>query len=396
MSIDPARRVTILSRAKSTMAARLGQTVDAITEKTVEALKRDGGAPISAEAVREVIVDGWHQINAAYAERAAAGSGGADAARDPRLAPNVALLPEHLTAGVGTDQATGCVDFQGHEYTIEGTEYWDLAPQKSTSPARRLTEGAIRSSWNRDHGEAKFPGISGAEIAALTKPGPHGEPPKVRPGDCIINGGGGDAGHVSVFIGNDDRGQPRIIHAMATEHEGRNRAEHLRDVLDFARGKDFKTGVLSEGLDTFFDRYHRDTVAVVRPKKPLTPEQIDTGLTHVRTLVGADYDYKMLPSDASRPTKGDRYYCTEIYIEFLKAALDNDRQKLPHVGTTYYRQGTPLQMGIVGVDAHIAEPQNLLASNDFDLVLTLGKGADAVTDIRATHVVALKGAISRP
>jgi hypothetical protein len=178
-----------------------------------------------------------------------------------------------------------------------------------------------------------------------------------------------------------------IIHAMATNHEGRSALERARDALKLpflkigeAIGIDTaeETGVLYERLSDFFNRYHRDTVVVVR-MPGLDSAQIVRGLERAKELIGEEYDYKLGVGTAA-------IYCTEVYLEFLKAALGGDRVKLPYVGTSWHSHGTPL--GTIGVKHQfIAEPCHVMVSPHLEIGVMLGGGADAYKRMKRTHLL---------
>lgn len=131
---------------------------------------------------------------------------------------------------------------------------------------------------------------------------------QLKPGDIILNGSGGGLTHAAVYAGNGE-----IIHSMATNTTGRGFFGAVWDTIKRAFGdKPENVGVIKEKLGDFFDRYPRDTMVVMRDEK-LNDDQRQQGVDSIRELVGSGYDYDFTAGD-------DTYYCTEIGIEFLKAA----------------------------------------------------------------------------
>ena len=384
-------------------AARLkeksGINIDRLARAASEALDIEDPA-----WAREVIIANWDRINVdaglGVAKRVSPG------ARRPGFeeidispaglglqSPEARIASAMLTAI--QQKAAGTQDARTYEmgddlFAVHGPEYWDIPPDaliRDSAIFRMITEPLVRWQWVLDDGLTKLRGISGAEIEALTRPGEHGEPPALRPGDCLINGGGGDPSHAALYAGPDEHGHPMIIHAMATNNEGRSALERAGDALKLpfrkigeAIGIDTgeKTGVMYEPVSDFFNRYHRDTVIVAR-MPGLNSAEIERGLGRGRELIGKDYDYKLAAGT-------DAIYCTEVYLEFLKAALGADRGKLPYIGTSCYNASTPL--GTIGVkDQFIAEPCHLMVSPHMEIGVMLGGGADAYKRMVRTHLL---------
>lgn len=294
----------------------------------------------------------------------------------PRLAelqarPRAVLSPRQLAAA-GT-QAAREHQIGKDLFAVHGPEFWDLPPHhelRNRRLFRLITAPLVRWDWVLDDGTRKLRGICGAEVEALTR----GDAPALRPGDALVNGGGGDPSHVCLYEGKDERGRPTILHAMATNKEGASARERRRDALRLPLTGSL-TGVLRERLGDFFDRYHRDTVVVLR-LPGLDDEQIERGLRRAGDFLGAPYDYKLSPGD-------DAIYCTELYLEYWKAALGGLR--LPYAGTSYHEGGTT--HGVIGVKAFICEPSHLLVSPHVELGAALGGGAAAVETMFSTHVL---------
>ena len=171
---------------------------------------------------------------------------------------------------------------------------------------------------------------------------------KFEPGDILFVGNSGGLSHVMMYVGPDT-----VIHSMATEKTMRGQMGSLWDALRrpiwWTFGFRDKTGVIKESLTAFLDRYERDTWALAR-RVDLSAEQIDTGLAHIETLIGAKYDYDFNAGD-------DEYYCTEIVTEYLEAAGVPESFPTRHVKL-------PLLL-----DTHIIEPISLLSSVEIRPVL---------------------------
>jgi hypothetical protein len=386
LSAIDAQRVTQF--ATHALHEKTGQNINKLTADA----KHELGIH-DVQGIHETLVAKWNEINDAAGlgglKRFTAGpaiagfqkidvSSTGVATRFPKhQVPQAVLSTKELNAA-GTPEAR-VYERNGEAIHVHGPEYWDFEADKGRHNAgifRFATQGLLRFMWVLDDGSKKLRGISGAEIEALTGPGPNGEPPALRPGDCLINGGGGDPSHVALYAGIDENGRPMIIHSMATNNEGRSRLQRLNDILTLPVTES-KTGVLYEPLAEFFDRYHRDTVIITR-WPDLTPAQIEKGLARAHELIGEGYDYKLNPGTVG-------VYCTEVFLEFLRAALDNDRARLPYMGTSYYSHGTPLRT--IGVETNICEPAHVAASPHMEIGAMLGNGAAAIESIRRTHVL---------
>ena len=172
----------------------------------------------------------------------------------------------------------------------------------------------------------------------------------LEPGDFLLIGNNGVCSHCAVYIGDGT-----IVHSMATEKTMRGWTGSLYDALwrpwRWLRNQMDNTGVLRERLGDFFDRYERDTWIAVR-RDGLEPAQITEGVTHIEGLVGKEYDYDFDHGD-------DAYYCTEIVIEFLDAALHPDHR--PTFATKKVRVPGLLS-------THVIEPVALLDADGLQVV----------------------------
>jgi hypothetical protein len=166
------------------------------------------------------------------------------------------------------------------------------------------------------------------------------------PGDFVLLGNNGLLSHVAVHVG-----ERRIVHAMATEKTMRGWLGSLVDAFWRMFGvREPNVGVVEEGLVGFLERFERDTWVLVR-HPTLTAEERDRGLAHVRALVGRPYDYGF--RDAN-----EALYCTEIVIEFLRAALG---ARAPVLATR--RARVPLLL-----DEQVVEPVAVLDHPDLRVV----------------------------
>jgi hypothetical protein len=167
----------------------------------------------------------------------------------------------------------------------------------------------------------------------------------LRPGDLVLLGNNGGLSHVAVFVGDG-----AIVHAMATGETMRGWLGSLRDALArLLRTTERHVGVLREPLAEFLERYERDTWVVVRARG-LTDEGAAAGLARISGLVGLPYDYGF-------KIDNEAWYCTEIAVAFLEAALD----EAPTLKTRRVR--VPLLL-----DEAVLEPVALLDAPELDVV----------------------------
>ncbi len=456
-SISPVDR-RISSTAVEVLKGAVGENITRIAEQVAD--KVPG---ISVAQAVAIIDRDWAQITAEAGKGAFSFvAGSASDTRGKNLAGTVAgqQLPhpkraEEVLASRHI-KAAGSIAARQHTkgddtFVVHGPQYWEVMSHTKPFEGSRwgrifdhaltflgldgarqhlgynLTRLHIDRVWSMGEKTKALRGISGTEIEALTKPGPNGEPAPMQPGDLLLCGGGGDGGltHSILYAGpapagHPDAGAPMIVHAMATLKEGADRAEWIKDKIKMVRHNlrsdigleeerfDRKTGVLYERLGDFFNRYHRDSIAVVRDAT-LSPAQIAKGIAHAMTFTGYDaatgkidtskrvpYDYKLAPDDLSTlPQDGDAHgtreylakYCTEICLAFLYAAHDGKRAELPYVGTAHYSEGSP--WGTMGVhETFISEPEDLAASPDLARVLVAGGGAHALEEIERLRLCA--------
>jgi hypothetical protein len=199
-----------------------------------------------------------------------------------------------------------------------------------------------------------LPRLTGASIEPLLA--------LLRPGDVVLLGNNGLLTHVAVAVGDG-----RIVHAMATEKTMLGWFGALRDALGrIFRTTERRVGVLREPLAEFLERYERDTWVVMRAGA-LTDEAAAKGLARIEGLVGLPYDYGF-------KIDNEAWYCTEIAVAFLEAALG----AAPRVKTRQVR--VPLLL-----DEAVLEPVALLDAPELDVV-----GANAAAGVKyADHVRAL-------
>ena len=191
----------------------------------------------------------------------------------------------------------------------------------SSNPVKRFLKAMIKILWSKGGATDKVDGIPrlhSTDIQELL--------PKLQPGDVIINGNNGGLSHVAMYTGDD-----QLVHSMATRSTMRGLFGAIWDAIKecFGYGPMNKTGVITEGFGEFLDRFERDTYVVVR-REGLTPEQVQKGIERLNNLVGKPYDYDFSGGD-------DEYYCTELVLEYLDAALEKDNSTV--FQTTHHNFG---------------------------------------------------------
>jgi hypothetical protein len=214
------------------------------------------------------------------------------------------------------------------------------------------------------------------------------------PGDLIINGSGGHAGHLMVYMGTKN-GVPMVVHSMATQYSQKSVGQYLKSAAEFfklrARGKDFsKVGVIEEPLGEAFKRIPRDTWYVVRDKtidrlvhsrsasaRHKALSMVRNGLATVRGAIGKKYDY-----DLASGNKG--IYCSELAAErFIVGAYRSSGLKLPWIGTTHVKAAFwPIRLKTL-----VGTPQNFSVSPDFAWVDGNKPGRRDFIHNHKTHVV---------
>ncbi len=175
-----------------------------------------------------------------------------------------------------------------------------------------------------------LPRARGADLAPVL--------PTLVDGDIVLMGNNGLLSHVGVHVGDGV-----LVHSMATEKTMRGWWGSWGDALRRLLGMSERfTGVMEERWADFFDRYERDTWVVLRHPDLDGPAR-QRGVERVQSLVGRDYDYDFTEGD-------DEYYCTEIVVEYLQAALEGPAPKF-----VSRRVRIPLL-----VDSQVIEPASLL------------------------------------
>lgn len=183
----------------------------------------------------------------------------------------------------------------------------DPGSSDASGPIKWLMRALIKLSWavgGKRETSSGFRRLAGADVTRHLE--------AVSTGDFLLMGNDGVCSHVAVHVGDGV-----IVHSMATEKTMRGWVGSVVDTLTrpwrWALGQRENTGVIEEPLASFLDRYERDTWVAVR-RIGLGKDQIARGVARVRALVGKAYDYDFSSND-------DEYYCTEIVVEFLDAAL---------------------------------------------------------------------------
>jgi hypothetical protein len=301
--------------------------------------------------------------------------------------PVPAVTPE-MRAAVGTLAAKEVKTPKGSEIVIEGpSAFTENLAGKKPSWYQRILQKAIvwftfglaaerldRWRIGEPKGHPDKPRIQGRDMEALTEPGPDGKPPVLQPGDMIVNGSYGHAGHMTMYVGKDPMtGKPMVIQAMAT-------GNGLQRLVDQLFVNPFrvtgKVGVIKEGLGEFFDRYHRDTAYILRDER-LTPEMKKRGIERIESLIGKPYDYSL-------QLGSDSIYCSELAVEFERAAYAGSEKPRPWIGTTYVNKQVP----VLGVEVKewVAQPSNFAVSDDFKKVWANRAGDADYRHVRETTV----------
>ena len=198
-----------------------------------------------------------------------------------------------------------------------------------------LVRGIIRIIWafgGKNDKADGIPRLYGKDIKELL--------PTLQAGDIILNGNNAGLSHLAMYAGDG-----QIIHSMATEKTMRGTWGAIWDAIKacfVGVPEDEKTGVLKESLAGFLNRFERDTYIVVR-REDLTAAQREAGLARLNELVGKPYDYDFSAGD-------DEYYCTELTVEYLDAALGREHSTV--FPTTHHNYGIFKTDGI--------EPVNVL------------------------------------
>ena len=181
------------------------------------------------------------------------------------------------------------------------------AAQPANFLVRMFIRGFLKISWAFGGASDKVDGIprlTGTQFKAAV--------PYLQPGDIILNGNNGGLTHLSVHVGDG-----QVVHSMATNETMRGVDGAIWDSIKASFGfgpKEDLTGVLKEDFGNFLDRFERDTFIVLR-RPELTAAQREKGIAHLNSLVGHPYDYDFSAGD-------DEYYCTELALEYLDAALE--------------------------------------------------------------------------
>ena len=211
-------------------------------------------------------------------------------------------------------------------------------------------------------------------LRLLDQDGPDGRK-ILLPCDIVVNGIGGIATHVSLYVGRDPAtGEPHIIHALGTPATQQSYAQVAGNVVRaFTDGKGLgKMGVVEEGLGNFFGRFERDTYFIVRDPR-MTDAMRQKGIAHARTLLGRGYDYDMNQSN-------DALYCTEVATEMMKGAYEGTGMTPPAVGTT----------SVLKLDEFAMTPDNLIACPDLNIIAASETGWKWLDHVVRTHVVGPK------
>ncbi len=291
----------------------------------------------------------------------------------PRQAEARREVPARLKQAAGTLAAK---NFQTDEFIVEGPSAFTPGLAEHKAGSGLLTKAALAFHYMgaSTKGYAK---VTGAQLEALTRPGPSGQAPKLQPGDFIVTGRDGNGGHLALYAGHDaTTGKPTIIHAMATQFENLGLAKKALEVGRLLTTGHGKTGVFREALADFYERSSHDAVYVMRDER-LTPAMRARGFERVQELLGRPYDYNLQLGD-------EALYCSELAVEFLKAAYEGSGKTLPWIGTA--RVDETRLGGAAGIHQWVAKPENFGASPDLMLTATVGRGAQAFRQVSERYV----------
>lgn len=281
--------------------------------------------------------------------------------------------PAELRQVAGSDAARA-VRVKG--FVVEGPSAFTPGLAEKVTANQTLTRAALSFTYQQP-ATLGLPKLTGADLEALTRPGPGGEAPKLQAGDFIVTGRDAKGTHLAIYVGSDAKtGKPTLIHAMATQYENMNAAWNAFEVGRLLTTGHEKTGVIKEGLAEYFDRAGQDSAYVVRDPK-MTAAMRERGLERLQTLLGTPYDYDLrLGTDA--------LYCSETAVEFLKAAYEGSGQPLPWIGTA--RVDEARLGGLAAINQWVARPENFGASPDLQLTATVGKGDAAYKAVNEKYV----------
>lgn len=221
--------------------------------------------------------------------------------------------PAKLDPGAALKQASGADysdSFQASSSPEETPSTEPINKYAQTTDANGLVKrivkfilGILWSIGGKSDAEDGLPRLGSRDIQPILK--------DLKPGDIVLNGNNGGLSHAAMYVGDG-----QIVHSMATNDTMRGTQGSILDSIKRMFGfgpENPKTGVFKEGLGEFFDRFERDTYVVVR-RDDLSDEQVSKGVDKIHGLIGKGYDYDFSAGD-------DEYYCTEIVIEYLDAAL---------------------------------------------------------------------------
>ena len=215
--------------------------------------------------------------------------------------------------GQALKQASGADysdSFHPNEKPVDAAEPESVNKYAQTKDAggfiKRIVKFILGIMWSiggKSDAEDGLPRLQSTDINPVLK--------NLKPGDIILNGNNGGLSHAAMYVGDG-----QIVHSMATHDTMRGTGGSILDALKRMVGlgpANPKTGVLKEDVGAFFDRFERDTYVVVR-RDDLSETQVQQGVDKIHELIGKEYDYDFSAGD-------DEYYCTEVVLEYLDAAL---------------------------------------------------------------------------
>ncbi|MEO0813280.1 MAG: hypothetical protein AAFY60_10490, partial [Myxococcota bacterium] len=178
------------------------------------------------------------------------------------------------------------------------------------------------------------------------------------------------------WVPDEINGTPMVGHAMATQKTGRSTLQRVPDRLSARMNDEPFTGVFVEPMKDFFDRFPRGDYYIVEDKR-MTPEMAQNGLRAFQKIQGKEYDSNLNMS-------GERFYCSEAAVEFIRGAYEGTFKEPPYLPTTRVQQKV---LGWTALDELITEPMAFGISPHLNLVHGNASGLKDYIDIRQKVVL---------
>ncbi len=325
-------------------------------------------------------------------------------ARRPIVAPRTASADSTEFPGVAADVVARARELAGtaegarlsvpHHMKVDGPQVFDpsFTVDRPNWLARRFHQAATWFVFGlRDNDTLRLrstnlprtqhPPITADQFGRLAESG------VLKPGDIVICGNNGHAGHGFVFMGIDqsrpvgDPNRYQIMHALGSASSNQTVYERItRGIPNEVLRRSGKLGVVRESYAEYVARSPRDTMRVMRFEalhqnrtadgRPL----VDEFLRQVRSLEGARYDGALLENDQGSDVH-DRVFCSELFTRAIRNTLQGTGITYPQVATSNEVQGrfglTPLGRGLSGLiamDAILAKPEDYAMSDSLTRV----------------------------